>query len=54
MRDKKRQIRPYKGGRTERLAVRCTLDVKKKINASAKARNITVSDLIASWVEEFC
>lgn len=42
----KRYIRPYKGGRTERIPLRVTPEEKERLTAAARALGMTLTDYI--------
>jgi hypothetical protein len=49
----KKKIKPHKGGRTERLYIRCTPDTKKTLKKIAEKEGITPPDLIEKWVKKY-
>ncbi len=52
METKKREIKPYKGGRTARFECRMNPDIKKKIKKIAKKKGVSVADLIELWFKK--
>jgi antitoxin component of RelBE/YafQ-DinJ toxin-antitoxin module len=46
-----RNIRPYKGGRTETINIRLTPDAKQGLEELAKSAGMTAADLIDWWVQ---
>lgn len=49
---KKREIKSHKGGRTERIYIRATPEIKKKVGELAEQRGCSVADLFEWWVEK--
>lgn len=45
-----RKIRPYKGGRFERINIRATQETKRQAEAEATRQKISVSDLFEQLI----
>jgi len=55
----KRQVRPHKGGRTAKLTVRMTPEIRQKINDIKDETGISQGDILeglvsAEWEKLFC
>lgn len=49
---KKREIKSHKGGRTERIYIRATPEIRRKAAELAKQKGCSVADLFEEWVNK--
>ena len=49
---KKRDIKPYKGGRTERVYARLTPEEKAQLNKVLKTEDLSLSDWIVKQLKQ--
>jgi hypothetical protein len=46
----KRTIKPHKGGRSERVYLRCTPEIKAMLRQAIESTGLTAADLFEQWL----